>query len=153
MDPLAKIANALQHRESRESLEDTREKCRELLESRSGVLLTKKWTTQHFITDDKPRDLPPSYNVSGTGISQSFGSVEEANEFSLETARKHRRQRRREWWREWWPSVFVAAVILAVVQQMVQWAPSLIRLFLTRCPPEPTLWLPLPQLPVTVKRL
>ena len=132
MDPLAKIANALQRRESRESLEDTREECRELLKSRSGVLLTKKWTRQHFITDDKPRDLPPSYMVSGTGISQSFGSEEEANEFFLETARKHGRQRRREWWREWWPSVFVAAAILAVVQQMVQWAPSLIRLILSR---------------------
>lgn len=128
MDPLAKIANALQRRENRQSLEDTQEKCRELLRSRSGVLLTKKWTRQHFISDDEPEDLPPSYMVSGTGISRSFGSEEEANEFFLATARKHGRQRRRDWWREWWPSVFVAAVILALVQQAVQGVPDLIRL-------------------------
>ena len=56
MDSLAKIANALQRRESRESLENTREECRELLKGRSGVLLTKKWKRQHFITNDEPRD-------------------------------------------------------------------------------------------------
>ncbi|MCY3704886.1 MAG: hypothetical protein OXH08_05180 [Gammaproteobacteria bacterium] len=127
MDPLAKIANALQRQESRRSLEDTQEDCCELLKSRSGVLLTKRWKRQHFISDDKPRDLPASYLVSGTGISRSFGSEEEAGEFFRETARKHGRQRRREWWREWWPSVFVAAVILALVQQAVQWVPELIR--------------------------
>ena len=119
MDPLAKIARALdaqERRASRKSLEDAQERCRELLKTRSGVLLTKQWKRQHFIGGES-RDLPASYVVSGTGVSRSFESQEEATGFFVETARRHGRQRRREWWREWWPSVFVAAVILAFVQQ------------------------------------
>ena len=80
MDPLTEIARTLKKLETAKTLEQTRERCRELLDSKSGVLLVKEWTRQYYLSGEFS-DGRPSYVVSGTGVSQSFGSEEDAVKF------------------------------------------------------------------------
>jgi len=124
MDPLAKIARTLQKLETRKIIEEQQEKCRRLLKSRSGVLLTEEWTRQFFL-DGEVEDSESAYVVSSTGISESFRSKEHAIEFFQTTARDRGRARRLEWWREWWLTIFLAAIILALVQWLVGQLPEL----------------------------
>ena len=124
MDPLANIARTLQRLETRKNVEEQQEKCRRLLKSESGVLLTEEWTRQFFL-DGEVEDYEPAYVVSSTGISESFRSKEQAIKFFRTTARARGRARRREWWREWWPTIFLAAIILALIQWVVGQLPEL----------------------------